>query len=105
MRNFRTFKGSSTRHYKIMFLQRIPCADILAPSRVLSKSSWPKDPLQKALFGEIEVALLCKEFKMDRGIAANVVYDYSVYEKRSDRAAFTKVDSLTGGSSYFFRGM
>ena len=62
-------------------LQRFPCSDILASARVLNKLSWPKDPLQKALFGDSELSLLCKQFGVDSSTSAQVVFEYALFKK------------------------
>src|SRR6218665_3729624 len=41
---------------------RFPSSDLLQAASCLNQSSWPKNPLDKALFGEKQVAKLCKQF-------------------------------------------
>lgn len=48
---------------------------------VLNTSSWPKDPLQRALFGDVEISELCKQFQMDSCTGANILFDYALLKK------------------------
>ena len=66
-------------------VQRFPSTDILTGARVLSKASWPKDPLQKSLYGENEVASLCKAFDIDKSLSADIVLEYALF-KRTETA-------------------
>jgi len=53
--------------------QRFPCTDLITAARVLCKETLPADPLQKALYGESEIAKLCKSFNINSKQAANNV--------------------------------
>ena len=44
------------------------------------KASWPQDPLKRALYGESEVASLCKQFSVTGKEAAEIVLDFSMYK-------------------------
>ena len=46
-------------------VQRFPTTDVLFAARILKKLSWPTDPLQKSLFGEKEIGILCTNFNID----------------------------------------
>lgn len=63
--------------------QHFPCTDILGAARVLCKESWPENPLQRALYGEQDVALLCKIFQFDNALSAEIVLEYSLYKRKS----------------------
>jgi len=63
--------------------QRFPAADFLESANCLNPSAWPRDPLQRALFGEKNVAKLCKDFCINNADAADVVLQYSMF-KNSD---------------------
>lgn len=54
-------------------------------ARVLSKALWPKDPLQKALYGQNDVASLCKAFDLDKKLSADIVLEYALF-KRTETA-------------------
>ena len=56
--------------------QRFPAADFLESANCLNPSAWPRDPLQRALFGEKNVAKLCKDFCINNADAADVVLQY-----------------------------
>ena len=63
--------------------QRFPSTEFLEAANSLNKTSWPKDPLKRALFGEKQVALLCKSFGMSNSEEADIVLDYAMF-KNSD---------------------
>jgi len=43
---------------------------------VLVKAAWPEDPLERALFGEAEVACLCKQVVFTGAHSADIVLDF-----------------------------
>ena len=49
-------------------------------AKVLDSDEWPSDVLQRALYGEAEVAKLCKEVRLSSEAAVDVLADYSVYK-------------------------
>src|SRR5688572_27167860 len=53
---FEAFRSQFFQALHDNVVQRFPSTDILTAARVLNKALWPKDPLQKALDGENEVA-------------------------------------------------
>jgi len=61
--------------------QRFPCTDFIAAARVVSKDSWPSDPLEKALYGESELAVLCKSFAISSSVSADILLDYAVFKQ------------------------
>ena len=62
-------------------LQRFPCTELLTNASCLNKTNWPDDPLQKALYGEAEVASLCKEFGLTSSVAADAVREFAIFKK------------------------
>ena len=46
------------------FEQRFPAENFLNSAICLNRAMWPKDPLDRALFGEADVARLCKDLQM-----------------------------------------
>jgi len=52
--------------------QRFPCTDFIAAARVVNKDSWPSDPLEKALYGDSELAVLCKIFAIFSSVSADI---------------------------------
>ena len=80
--NFQTFRGQFCQALHDNLCQRFPCTDLLSAARVLCEQSWPKDELQKALYGESEVAFLCKCFGFDGTLSADIVLEYSVYKRK-----------------------
>ena len=61
--------------------QRFPCTDLLAAARVLKQSQWPEDPLKRSLYGEADVASLCKAFDIDSKLSAKIVLDFAIYKQ------------------------
>jgi hypothetical protein len=53
---------------------------LLDAARVLCKESWPENPLERALYGEQDVALLCKIFHFHTALWAEIVLEYSLYK-------------------------
>jgi len=45
----------------------------MSAATVLVKAAWPEDPLQRALFGEAQVACLCKQVVFTGAHAAQIV--------------------------------
>jgi hypothetical protein len=60
--------------------QRFPHTEFLQAASVLNKATWPSDPLQRALFGENEIAFLCNEFNIASADAAEIVMNYTLYK-------------------------
>jgi len=52
---------------------RFPATSLMSAATVLVKAAWPEDPLQRALFGEAEVACLCKQVVFTCEQAAEIV--------------------------------
>ena len=75
-------------------VQRFPCTDLLNAARCLNLCSLPVDPLQRALFGESDIALLCKTFGCDGADAADTVLQYSVWKKHDGRSMGQKLRKL-----------
>jgi hypothetical protein len=61
--------------------QRFPAEDILSDANVLDKSSWPEDPLKRALYGDKSIASMCKQFDIASADAAQVVIEYALYKQ------------------------
>ena len=61
--------------------QRFPLTEFLRASSVFNKSTWPTDPLEKALFGEVNVVYLCKEFSTANDEAAKLIMENAMYKK------------------------
>jgi hypothetical protein len=53
---------------------------MMLDASVLVQASWPEDPLKRALYGESEVASLCKQFSITGNEAAQIVLDFSMYK-------------------------
>ena len=52
--------------------QRFPCTDFIAAARVVNKDSWPSDPLEKAQYGDSELAVSCKSFAIFSSVSADI---------------------------------
>ena len=61
--------------------QRFPSSDFLVAATSLDPSSWPRNPLDQAFFGEKHVATLCKLFGLGCVKAANTVLEYAMLKK------------------------
>jgi len=74
--------------------QRFPSTDFLEAANSLNKTAWPKDPLQRALFEDRHIALLCKEFGMSNSDAADVLLEYSMLKKSDGLLLGQKLQTL-----------
>jgi len=79
---FEGFTGQFLQALYDNLCQRFPCTDLLSVAQALCPQSWPDDVLQKALFGQNEIAFLCKTFKLNSELSANVMLDYNMYKRK-----------------------
>jgi len=75
-------------------VQRFPSTDLLANASCLERTNWPHDPLQKALYGEGEVAALCKEFGWASSVAADVVREFAIFKKTNGKQTGPNLHAL-----------
>lgn len=61
--------------------QRFPTGTLLSAAGVIDKSCWPEDPLKRALYGEKQIATICKQFQVPSAEAAQIVNEFSVYKE------------------------
>jgi hypothetical protein len=52
---------------------RFPANGMMLDAGVLVQASWPEDPLKRALYGEREVASLCRQLSVTGDEAAQIV--------------------------------
>lgn len=76
------------------FEQRFPSADFLKAASCINRLTWPKDPLERALFGESCIAKLCKDFAIDSNEAAGTVVDYAMFKQSDGVIVGKKLQSL-----------
>lgn len=58
---FQNLRGQFMQSLHDNIEQRFSNTDFLSAVSCLSKAMWPQDPLRRALYGEKEIALLCKD--------------------------------------------
>ena len=75
-------------------VQRFPCNDLLNAASCLNQSTWPMDPLSAALFGEAEVAKLCKMFGFESSQAAEILMQYGLYKRHGGKSIGQKLKAL-----------
>jgi len=51
------------------------------PAGVLNQTVWPSDPLQRALFGEADIANICNDLCIESAESANILLDFAMYKK------------------------
>ena len=78
---FASFRAQFFQSLHDNVAQRFPCTDVLSAARVLSKKSWPDDPLVKALYGDTDISHLCKSFNVDSALAANILWEYGTFKR------------------------
>ena len=61
--------------------QRFPATALMKAAGVLNQTVWPSDPLQRAMFGEAEVANLCNDLCIESAESANILLDFAMYKK------------------------
>ena len=54
---------------------------MLSAARVLDQSTWPENPFEKALYGDKQIASLCKQFEIPSAEAAQIVIEYFSYKQ------------------------
>lgn len=81
--NFAKLKSQFMQSLCDNLQQRFPSTDLLEAASCLSNSTWPTNPLERALYGEKYVATLCKKFGVGSTDAAETVLEYSIF-KMSD---------------------
>jgi hypothetical protein len=64
-------------------VQRFSCdaEDVLRNSLALNVLAWPSDPIELALYGDKQIASLCKGFRLDSDTTCDILTEYSVYKK------------------------
>jgi hypothetical protein len=50
---------------------------MMLDASVLVQASWPEDPIKRALYGEREVASLCRQLSVTGDEAAQIVLEFS----------------------------
>jgi len=58
----------------VTFLSRFPATTLVSAATVLVKAAWREDPLE--LFGDSEVACLCKQVVFTGAQFADIVLDF-----------------------------
>jgi len=74
--------------------QRFACTDLQQAARCLCPSSWPADPITKALYGESHVASMSKSLGFSPDTTAEIVMDYSMYKRSDGKSVGEKLKSL-----------
>jgi hypothetical protein len=59
---------------------RFPDSGMMTDAMVLDKASWPDHPLQRALYGKLQLQD-CKQFCITGTDAAQIVLDFSMYKQ------------------------
>jgi len=72
-----------------LFSSRFPATSLMSAATVLVIDAWSEDPLQRALFGEAEVACLCKQVVFTGTPAAEIVLtsQWPAGQRNDDHAA------------------
>ena len=60
--------------------QRFPSTDFLSAAQVLNPLFWPEDPVEKILYGEKEVAYLCKILRYKSELTVPVLLEFTIYK-------------------------
>ena len=75
--------------------QRFPSTDLLQAASCLNQSFWPSEPIKKALFGEAQIATLCRSLNFSPSTTADVVLEYSVLKRTDGNIVGDNLKSLT----------
>ena len=81
--NFEKLRGQFLQSLCDNLRRRFPSSDLLAAAASLNPLTCPLDPLERAFFGEKQVAFLCKKFKISNDQAADTVLEYAMFKKNS----------------------
>jgi hypothetical protein len=60
---------------------RFPSSAVMRAAGVLDSTAWPSNPLQRALFGEADIANLCNDLCVTNEESANILVDFALYKK------------------------
>ena len=60
---------------------RFPCTELMNAAKVFDKSSWPKEAMELALYGDKEVAYLAKKLQFSSDDAARLVFDFAKFKR------------------------
>ena len=60
---------------------RFPSSEILNNAAVLNAHNWPTDCLERALFGDREVASLCKQLSISSSLIVEILSDFKTYKE------------------------
>ena len=74
------FEESVFQYLHDNFENRLPPAKFLQATSCLNRSTWPTDPLQRALYGESQVAHLWKHFQICTSDGADIVMEYAMFK-------------------------
>ena len=72
--------------------QRFPCDELLINSLALNKMNWPSDPIELALYGDRQVAALCKGLGIDAALICDILVEFTVFKKTNVSGA--RLDNL-----------
>lgn len=79
-----TFSRQRAQFCQALFdnlLQRFPSCQLLSAAQVLRKESLPKDQLERALFGDSEIAYLGKAIGFTKEMCCEALQEYSIWKK------------------------
>jgi hypothetical protein len=79
VRNFESTKNQFFQALIDNLVERFPCTDILAAAQVLDPHMWPDDCLELTLFGDREVASLCKLLSFTSVQTVNILSSFSFF--------------------------
>jgi len=92
--NFEKLRGQFLQSLCDNLLQRFPTSEFLEAASSLDVSVWPKNPLERALFGEKHVATLCKSFGIASAEAADVILEFAMFKKSDGVVQGSKLKHL-----------
>jgi len=82
LQKFSSFRAQFLQALYDNLCQRFPCTDVLSAARALCPQSWPSDVLERALFGQSDIAFLCKAFLLDSDLSADVMLQFTIYKRQ-----------------------
>jgi len=91
---FKTRRGQFYQALHDNIQQRFACNDLLQTARCLGRSSWPADPVKKALYGKFHVASVSKSLGFSPDATADIVMDYSMLKRSDGKCVGEKLKSL-----------
>lgn len=83
------FEQLRVRFYQALadnLASRFPATKLLESAKVLDECNWPKDATARALYGDSELAYICKLMQFNSDESADLIFDFAKLKKGQQRS-------------------